>query len=194
MSTVDEVSADGAAAGKPLRADARRNRERLMAAAQAAFTENGEAASMDDIAKRAGVGPGTLYRHFPSREALLAEVYREGIAGLAARAVELGATEPPMTALVTFLREQVEYGRSKRGLGVAVKAMINESETMDWCRETLRTAVGDLLDRAKADGSVRPDADRLVVLRLVHAVAYASENAPEMSDRMLDVVIDGLRP
>jgi AcrR family transcriptional regulator len=182
------------AADRPLRADARRNRERLMTAAQAAFTENGEAASLDDIAKRAGVGPGTLYRHFPSREALLAEVYREGVAGLAQRAAELGETAAPMDALETFLREQVEFARTKRGLGVAVKAMIaSDSPTMEWCRDTLRGAMRDLVERAQADGSVRADADPVVVMRLVHAVAYASETAPEQSSAMLGLVIDGLR-
>lgn len=182
------------AADRPLRADARRNRERLMTAAQAAFTENGEAASLDDIAKRAGVGPGTLYRHFPSREALLAEVYQEGVAGLARRAAELGETLPPMQALEAFLCEHVEYARSKQGLGVAVKAMIaSDSPTMEWCRNTVRGAIRDLLQRAQAEGSVRPDADPVVVLRLVHAVAYASETAPEQSSAMLGLVIDGLR-
>jgi AcrR family transcriptional regulator len=179
---------------RPLRADARRNRERLMTAAQAAFSENGEAASLDDIAKRAGVGPGTLYRHFPSREALLAEVYQEGVAGLAKRAAELASTRSPMEALETYLREQVEYAKGKRGLGMAVKAMIaSDSETMEWCRVTLRTALGQLLERAQAEGLIRPDVEAVVVMRLVHAIGFASEAQPEQSDAMLQVVIDGLR-
>jgi AcrR family transcriptional regulator len=180
---------------KTLRADARRNRERLMVAAQAAFTENGEAASMDDIAKRAGVGPGTLYRHFPTRESLLAAVYQDGVAGLARRAAELTEQLPPMAALETFLHEQVAYAKSKRGLGVAVKAMIaGDSETMEWCRTTVRGALTALLERAQADGSVRSDVEPAIVLRLMHGVAYASESAPEQSDQLLAVVIDGLRP
>lgn len=180
---------------RPLRADARRNRERLMAAAQEAFAQNGDAASLDDIAKRAGVGPGTLYRHFPSREALLAEVYREGVGGLAQRAADLAATQPPFAALETFLREQVAYAQSNRGLGVAVKAMIaTDSPTMEWCRTTLRGAMGDLLQRAQQDGSVRPDVEPVVLMRLVHAVAYASETAPEQSTAMLGLIVDGLRP
>jgi AcrR family transcriptional regulator len=165
-----------------------------MTAAQDAFAENGEAASLDDIAKRAGVGPGTLYRHFPSREALLAEVYREGVAGLAQRAAELGETLPPMPALETFLHEQVEYAKSKRGLGVAVKAMIaSDSATMEWCRVTLRGALGRLVERAQAEGLVRPDVEAAVLLKLVHAVGFASETSPELSDAMLRVVIDGMR-
>ena len=166
-----------------------------MAAAQAAFTENGEAASMDDIAKRAGVGPGTLYRHFPTRETLLAAVYQDGVAGLARRAAELTEQLPPMAALETFLHEQVAYAKTKRGLGVAVKAMIaSDSETMEWCRVTLRGAMTGLLERAQAAGAIRTDVDPILVLKLVHGVAYASESAPEEADRLLAVVIDGLRP
>jgi AcrR family transcriptional regulator len=180
---------------RPLRADARRNRERLMAAAKQAFSENGDAASMDDIAKRAGVGPGTLYRHFPTREVLLAEVYREEVAGLARRAAELAETQAPLPALQIFLREQIEYARTKKGLGVAVKAMIGtDSPTMEWCRTTLRGAMGDLLKRAQDDGSVRADAEPVVLMRLTHAVAYATETAPEQSAAMLGLIVDGLRP
>jgi AcrR family transcriptional regulator len=181
---------------RPLRADARRNRELLMTAARAAFTENGEAASLDDIAKRAGVGPGTLYRHFPSREALLAEVYKEGIEALARRAAELEETQPPLPALERFVHEQVEYGKSKRGLGVAVKAMIaSDSATMEWCRVVLREALGRLLARAQAEGLVRRDVEPAVVLKLVHAVVLATEAAsPEQREIMVRVVLDGLRP
>src|SRR5262245_39029680 len=112
------------AAERPLRADARRNQQRLIEAARDAFAEYGEQASLDDIARRAGVGPGTLYRHFPTREALLMEVYREGCVGLAAQAAELARTREPMPALTEFLRLQMDYARTKRGLGVAVKAML----------------------------------------------------------------------
>jgi AcrR family transcriptional regulator len=183
------------AAERPLRADARRNQERLMAAAREAFAENGEAASLDDIAKRAGVGPGTLYRHFPTREALIAAVYREGIAGMAERAGELEAL-PPMEALTTFMHDQIAYGRAKRGLGVAVKATLaSDSETMRWCRQTLRDAFGGLLRRAQEDGSVRADVDGAVVLKLVHGVVMATENAPDGdAERMLQIVVDGLKP
>ena len=179
---------------RPLRADARRNQERLLSAARDAFTEHGEKASLDDIVKRAGVGPGTLYRHFPNREALLAAVFTEDVTSLAAQAKQLSAVLPPMAALTEFLRVQVEYGKSRKGVGVAVKAMFSsECEVLNWCRDTLRSAVGVLLEAAQQEGQVRTDIDSLLVLRLGHGVAVASEFSPDDSGRMLAVVIDGLR-
>jgi AcrR family transcriptional regulator len=179
---------------RPLRADARRNQERLLAAARDAFTEHGESASLDDIVKRAGVGPGTLYRHFPNREALLGAVYVDGVTSLAAQAKQLSEKLPPMAALTEFLRVQVEYGKSRKGLGVAVKAMFSsDSQVLTWCRDTLRGAVAMLLEAAQREGEVRQDVDPAVVLRLAHGVATASEFSPDDSERMLAIVIDGLR-
>ncbi|MEV6968761.1 TetR/AcrR family transcriptional regulator [Hamadaea sp. NPDC051192] len=177
-----------------MRADARRNRERLIDAARDAFTENGEKASLDDIVKRAGVGPGTLYRHFANREDLLGAVYQEGVEGLAAQAEEFAATLPPMEALIAFLRVQVDYAKSKRGLGVAVKATLDsEGEVLTFCRDTLRGGLGKLLRAAQETGEVREDVDPAVLLRLTHSVAVGSENAPELAEPMLRVVVDGLR-
>ena len=179
---------------RPLRADARRNQERLLTAARDAFTEHGERASLDDIVKRAGVGPGTLYRHFPNRAALLAAVFTQDVTSLAAQAKELSAALPPMEALTAFLRVQVEYGKSRIGVGVAVKAMFcSDSEVLNWCRDTLCAAVSVLLEAAQREGEVRADIEPLLVLRLAHSVAAASEFSPGVSDRMLAIVIDGLR-
>jgi AcrR family transcriptional regulator len=179
---------------RPLRADARRSQQRLLSAARDAFTVHGETASLDDIVKRAGVGPGTLYRHFPNREALLAAVFTEDVTSLAAQAKELSATLPPMAALTEFLRLQVDYGKSRKGVGVAVKAMFSsDCQVLLWCRDTLRGAVGVLLDAAQREGQVRTDIEPLLVLRLAHGVATASEHSPGDSDRMLTILIDGLR-
>lgn len=179
---------------RPLRADARRNQQRLLQAAREAFTDNGEAASLDDIAKRAGVGPGTLYRHFPTREALLAEVYRDGCATLASQADELGKTMEALPALTAFLRLQMDYAREKRGLGVALKAMFaSDSELFEWTRKTLRDALGGLLLRTQEEGLIRTDIDPPALLRLVHGVALASETAPGEADHLLAIVVDGLR-
>jgi AcrR family transcriptional regulator len=178
-----------------MRADARRNYARLLAAARDAFTEEGVDASLDDIAKRAEVGPGTLYRHFPSREALLAAVYRDDVEARAARADELAGELEPEEALVAWLRGQLDYIKYKRGLGAAVKTMLGaDSETLAFCRNVLRAAVGRLLDRAQAAGVVRADVNAADVLRLSHAVGVASEQAPEDADRLLSLVLDGLRP
>jgi len=177
-----------------MRADARRNYERLLVAARDAFSERGEHASMDDIAKRAEVGPGTLYRHFPTREALLATVYREDVDIMAKRAGELAATLPPFEALATWLHDQLGYIKAKLGITAVLKSLLKEdTETFEWCRDTMRSAVSSLLEPAQQAGVIRPDVDPITVLRLAHGVGMASENAPEMADRMMDLVIDGLR-
>ncbi|GIJ54898.1 TetR family transcriptional regulator [Virgisporangium aurantiacum] len=179
----------------PMRADARRNYERLVTAARQAFTEDGAAAYLDDIARRANVGPGTLYRHFPTREALLAAVYRGDVDAMADRARDLAAELPPAEALHAWLRLQLDYIKAKKGLGSAVKAMLaDDSETLAWCKDTMRGALGGLLGSAQDAGLVRTDVDATTVLRLVHGVGLASEAAPEDADRLLSIVLDGLRP
>jgi AcrR family transcriptional regulator len=182
-------------AERQLRADARRNRERVMAAARDAFAANGEKATLDDIARRAGVGPGTLYRHFPDRESLLAAVYRDEIDALCAQTTGLGATYPPREALAVWLRLQFDYIKTKRGLGTAVKQMLGtESDTLQTCKDAMRAAVGELLVRAQDSGDVRKEVEPGDVLRLVHAVAMATETDPDSADRLLGYVLDGLRP
>lgn len=177
-----------------MRADARRNYERLIVAAREAFSEDGALASLDDIARRANVGPGTLYRHFPSREALLGAVYRDEVDGLVSQSRKLAATQPPLDALAAYLRVQLDFVKAKRGLGSAIKVMLaNDSETLDWCRETMRAAVRDLLVAAQETGDIRTDIDAPTLLRLVHGIGLASESAPDEVDQLLRVVLDGLR-
>ena len=181
--------------GRPKRADARRNHDRLLAAAREAFTEQGVEASLDDIARRTGVGPGTLYRHFPTREALLAAVYRDDVEALAARAEEMARAYPPAEALAAWLRLQLDYIKYKRGLGAAVKAMLGrDSETLNFCREVMRAALDRLLVAAQEVDAIRGDVDAGDVLRLVHGVGMASEPVPDQADRLLSLVLDGLRP
>jgi AcrR family transcriptional regulator len=182
-------------AERQLRADARRNRERVMAAARDAFAANGEKATLDDIARRAGVGPGTLYRHFPDRESLLAAVYRDEIDALCAKATSLAATYPPREALAVWLRLQFDYIKTKRGLGTAVKQILGtESDTLQICKDAMRAAVSELLVRAQDSGDVRKEVEPGDVLRLGHAVAMATETDPGSADRLLGYVLDGLRP
>src|SRR5215216_6625186 len=110
--------------GSPaLRADARRNRDRLIAAAREAFAERGAEASLDDIARRAGVGPGTLYRHFPTRLTLIEAVYRDGVEALCAEARDLMSSPSPGEALATWLRSVLSYAGEKRGLATALMTM-----------------------------------------------------------------------
>ena len=179
---------------RQMRADARRNHARLLEAARSAFGELGVDAPMDDIAKRAAVGPGTLYRHFATREDLLAAVYRADVEGLAAQADKFGESMAPFEALDAFLRVQLDYVKRKRGFGAAVKEMLgNDAETLTFCRDTLRAALGRLLAAARESGDIRADVDAADVLRLVHGVGIASESAPEQADRLLGYVLDGLR-
>jgi AcrR family transcriptional regulator len=178
-----------------MRADARRNHERLVESAREAFAEHGVEASLDDIARRAAVGPGTLYRHFPSREALLEAVYRSRVEALAAQADEIAQTHPPEEALAAWLRLQLDYTKHKRGLGAAVKTMLGtDSETVAWCRNILRAALGRLLASAQDAGAVRTDVEPADVLRLVYGVAMACESAPDRAERLLSLVMDSLRP
>jgi AcrR family transcriptional regulator len=179
---------------KPLRADARRNRERVMNAARDAFSANGEKATLDDIARRAGVGPGTLYRHFPDRESLLEAVYRDEIGALCARGEALVEREDSSEALGEWLRMQFDYIKARRGVGIAVKHMLGtDSATMIDCKTLMRVAVGDLLARAQESGAIRKEVEPDDVLRLVHGVVMATEHAPESADRLLGFVLDGLR-
>jgi AcrR family transcriptional regulator len=176
-----------------LRADARRNRERLIAVAGEAFSEHGVGAPMDDIARRAGVGPGTLYRHFPTKEALLLAVYRSDVERIAERAKILADELPPFEALAAWCREQLDYISHRYGVGAAIKTMLGtDAEVLDICRNLMRSAIGDLLRRAQQAGEVRADADPITVLRLVHAVGVATETDPSRAEPMLDIVLSGL--
>jgi AcrR family transcriptional regulator len=182
-------------ARRQLRADARRNYERLLAVAREAFGERGAEASLDDIAKRAGVGPGTLYRHFPTREALLAAAYRSDVEARAAQAEELAKTYPVEEALFRWLRQQVQEIKSKRGLGSAVKTMLGtDSETLAFCKQLMYAGVRVLLEPAQEAGVIRSDVEPADVLRLVHGVAVAAESVPDQADKLLGIVLDGLRP
>lgn len=184
-----------AAVDRPMRADARRNHDRLLAVARDAFAEHGYHTSLDDIAKRAGVGSGTLYRHFPNREALLETVYRDDVVALATRADALAQTLPPGEALAAWMREQLTYVREMQGLGSAVKTMLGAApETFTYCKDILRSAVHRLLEPAQQAGAIRADVTPSDVLRLVHGVGTAVEQTPEEADRLLSFVIDGLRP
>jgi AcrR family transcriptional regulator len=183
---------------RPMRADAQRNYARLLDAARAAFLERGaDDVSLEEIARRAGVGIGTLYRHFPTRQALLEAVYRDQVDTLSARAEELLRTESPEAALAEWMRALLEFSSTKRSMTAALLATLGtDSELLSACVTVIRTAAEALLARAQQAGVVRPDADAGDLMRLVHAVNIATEKAPDpgQADRMLALILDGLRP
>ena len=182
-----------------MRADAQRNYTKLLDAASAAFLEHGaDDVSLEEIARRAGVGIGTLYRHFPTRQALLEAVYRDQVELLEARAEELLKTEPPGDALADWLRALMKFSSSKHTLISALLASPGkDSELISSCSKVMRDAADALVARAQEAGVVRPDADSGDVIRLVHAVNIATQRGPTdpgQADRMLALILDGLRP
>jgi AcrR family transcriptional regulator len=181
---------------RPMRADARRNSALLISTAREVFAEKGVEAPLDEIAKRAGVGAGTLYRHFPSRESLIEAVYRNEVDQLGIRATELLADHGPAEALDRWMREQVLFVNHRRGLAVSLKATLTpDSDTMTWCRTRLVDACRELVDAGRATGTIRPEVQPYDLLRLSHGLAVASESGtPADADRMLNVVLAGLRP
>jgi AcrR family transcriptional regulator len=190
------MSTVGLPAPGPMRADARRNRELLLDAALEAFTERGaDDTSLEEIARRAGVGIGTLYRHFPGRTALLEAVYTDQVAALCQRAGELLATEPAGTALAAWVRELAEFSATKQNLTSALAADYDkDAPVFSACRDDLLAAATALLTRAQQAGAVRPDVQPLDLLRLSHGVAAATAGATDadQAERLLSLMLGGL--
>jgi AcrR family transcriptional regulator len=198
MSVTEEKRQPDGGAPRPMRADARRNYQALVSAASAAFLEHGaDDASLEEIARRAGVGIGTLYRHFPTRQALLEAVYRDQVELICARASELLDSAPPEEALVTWLRALVQFGSTKRSLTSALLATLDkDSELLSSCSAMMRQSADALLTRAQDAGVVRRDAQSVDVLRMVHGVSMVAQRTPAdagQADRMIGLIMDGLR-
>jgi AcrR family transcriptional regulator len=178
----------------PMRADARRSHERLLAAATEAFAEKGAEAPLEDIAKRAGVGIGTLYRHFPSRLDLQEAVYRNQVSAVCAQGEELADAPSPGEAFAGWLRVLASYLVTKRGLASAlIAAKGRDSEVISLCSQIIRSTAERLLQRAQEAGAVRADLTAADVMMLVHGVVVATERTPEQADRLLSLTLDGLR-
>ncbi|MGA5137656.1 TetR/AcrR family transcriptional regulator [Streptomyces azureus] len=184
---------------RPMRADARRNYERLLKVAAEAFAEHGAGASLDDIAKRAGVGSGTLYRHFPTRHALLEAAYLDRIEAIAARADELAAELPPGEALVEWLYGLGAGMIQMRGLRALLGPAVTQSGSTvaTACGDSVKSAAGRLVRAAQEEGTLRRDVEPVDVLRLAHGVSTAAELADgegEHIRRYLTLLTEGLRP
>ncbi len=177
------------------RADARRNREALLVAAAAAFSTGGVEASLEEIARQAGVGIGTLYRHFPTRDALIEAVYRREMERLCDAADELLAELPADEALAAWLERFVRYVPTKRGLSSAVKSIVGkDSELFSYAHERLSTAVSSLLDASIAAGTIRGDIEPFDLMRAVSGICMAgSASFDDQAARLVGLLMDGLR-
>jgi AcrR family transcriptional regulator len=181
---------------KPLRKDAALNREKLLAAAVELFAERGTEGSLEEVAKRAGVGIGTLYRHFPTRDALVEAAYRNEVAQLRAAADELLAELPPDRALEAWMRRFVEYGTAKRGMRDALHSIAGAgSDLFADTRGHVTEAVAVLLAAGAEAGTLRRDVEAEDVLRAMGAIWMVADgdDFPEQALRVLRLVMDGLR-
>lgn len=177
------------------RADAVRNRERVLEAAKAVFSAGGSEASLEAVARRAEVGIGTLYRHFPTREALFEAVYRREVQQLTELADQLKVDAAPAEALRRWLRSNVEFVATKKGMSAALAlAVHSSSELSAFSYDRLTRAVGDLLDRAVAAGEIRPGISPEDLLRALVGMCYLHDQPGWQSSvlRLLDVFVDGL--
>ena len=188
----DEAAAAGA---RPLRADAQRNRARILEAAETVFAVEGIEVPVDLIAEKAGVGVGTLYRHFPTKEKLCQAVLLERLSELALDAQGLADADDPKAAFFGFLTHAVEEGAAKRDLIAAVMGSgLEQDEASMAVKDDLNDAIGVLLQRAQAVGAVRPDVKPDAVLALIGATCQAGAHsvaAPALD--LLTIVCDGLR-
>jgi AcrR family transcriptional regulator len=181
---------------KPLRKDAARNREKVLAAAVGLFAERGTEGSLEEVAKRAGVGIGTLYRHFPTRDALVEAAYRNEVAQLRAAADLLLAELPPDAALEAWMRRFVDYGTAKRGMRDALQSIAGGgADLFAETRGQVTDAVAVLLRAGAEAGTLRADVEPEDVLRAMGAIWLVAEgdDFAEQAMRILRLVLDGLR-
>lgn len=178
------------------RADAQRNRERILDVAKQAFTRSGANASLDDIAKEAGIGPGTLYRHFPTRDELLEAVYRTEVEKLAAAERKFAETMPPMEALRAWMLLFVDYIGTKKIIAPALNALVGgPAKVVEASYAPIHEAMQALVKRAIKSGELRKDIDPVDLLRALVGVAYL-ESSPDWQSsakRLVDILIAGSR-
>ena len=179
----------------PLRSDAARNRERLLAAAAAAFAERGAEVPLEDIARSAGVGIGTLYRHFPTRDALVEVVYRHEVEVLCERADELLEQMPPDQALAAWMQLFVRHVHTKKGMLSVLKPMMaNDSSLYAATKARTAECASRLLAAGVAAGTVRDDLEGADLIRAVGGICMSTDQeTTRSSERLVNVIVDGLR-
>lgn len=181
-------------ARKP-RADALRNRERILSVAREAFAEGGANVTLDDIVRLSGLGVGTLYRHFPTRDALVEALYLAELDKLTTAERELSESLPPVEALRQWLFLFIDLMSTKLALKEALNAMVCGTEQLYAASgEILKTAIGRLTDRAVAAGEIQLEIEPLDLLRAVSGVSNANPNWEPSARKMVDVLIAGMRP
>jgi AcrR family transcriptional regulator len=181
---------------RSMRADARRNREKLLTAAAELFASSGVEVSLDAVAQRAGVGIGTLYRHFPTREALVEAAYRNEVERLCEAAAELQRVHPPDVALAEWMDRFVSYAATKRGMRDVLHSVVasSESDLFAQTRARLLAVITSLLDAATAAGTIRNDVDAEDVLRAMNGIWQVTEaDWQERARKLLTLLMDGLR-
>jgi AcrR family transcriptional regulator len=179
------------------RTDALRNRRRILEVAKEAFTRHGASTSLDDIAKQAGVGAGTLYRHFPTRDALIEAVYRSEVEKLATAAHEFAAAMSPVEALRAWLLLFVDYVAAKHIIAPALNSVAGgPTKLYEGSRSLVQGAIEELVKRAKKSGDVRRDIDASDLLRAVIGVSYVSSGGDwrQSAKRLVEILIAGSRP
>ena len=174
---------------RPKRADARRNYEKVLAAAREAFAQGGESTSLEEIARRAGVGIATLYRNFPTRSDLVESVYVDEVEAVC-RAAATVAELPPWDALAGWLHRFADYVGTKHAL---IDGLNRDSATFPSCRESLYSAGGPLLARAQADGTARTDVGIGDVLRMVGGIMAVDYDGDGQRERVFAMALDGIR-
>lgn len=182
--------------GRKLRADGVRNRERLIVAAKAGFAEVGPDVALDEIARRAGVGIGTLYRHFPTRDAIVEAVYRREVQQLAEGAERLRATLTPGEALHAWMRMFVDYVATKKVIASAMSAMVGGASALYATSGlSITDEIARLVQAAKAAGDIRGDVEPDDILRALVGFAYANTNPGWRASalRLIDILMDGLK-
>jgi len=178
---------------RPKRADARRNYEKVLAAAREAFAEGGESTALEEIARRAGVGIGTLYRHFPTREALFEAVYRREVDELAALAEHL-RDETPAQALRLWVKANVEFVATKKGMAAALAVAAHTKDLSAYSYERLTAAAAGLLERARAAGALRVELRPEELFRALIGMCLVHDQPGWQATviRLMDVFLDGM--
>jgi AcrR family transcriptional regulator len=179
------------------RSDALRNRDRLLEVAKAAFARSGANASLDDIAKQARVGPGTLYRHFPTREALIEAVYRAEVEKLAAAERKFSQTLPPVEALRSWMLLFVDYIATKQIIAPVLNTLVGgPSKMYEGTRDQIQGAIHTLVQRAIKTGDIRRDLDPFDLLRALIGVSNVASGPdwPQSARRLVAILITGSRP